>query len=156
MADSLKEGAKAPPIHLQTDADQPFDLSAKKGTNVVLYFYPKADTPGCTVEAHEFDNALSKIAKHDAEVYGISPDTPKAQTKFKEKCGLKLPLLCDVEKKVAEAYGVWVEKSMYGKTYMGIERATFLVDKGGIVRHIWRKVKVENHVKEVLAAVKTL
>jgi|SRR4051794_23367797 len=156
MADSLKEGVKAPAIQLQTDADKPFDLAAQKGRNTVLYFYPKADTPGCTIEAHEFDNALPKFAKYDADVYGISPDTPKAQTKFKEKCSLKLPLLCDVEKKVAEAYGVWAEKSMYGKKYMGVERTTFIIGKDGKIAKIFSKVKPAGHANEVLEALAAL
>jgi peroxiredoxin Q/BCP len=150
MADSLKEGAMAPAIQLQTDTEAAFDLAAKKGKNVVLYFYPKADTPGCTIEAHEFDNALAKFAGHDAEVFGISPDTPKAQAKFKSKCDLKLPLLCDVDHKVAEAYGVWAEKSMYGKKYMGVARTTFLIGKDGKIAKIFSKVKPAGHAQEVL------
>ncbi len=156
MADSLKEGAKAPAIQLRTDTEETFDLTAQKGKNLVLYFYPKADTPGCTVEAHEFDAALKKFAKHDAEVFGISPDTPKAQSKFKEKCDLKLPLLCDVDHKVAEAYGVWVEKSMYGKKYMGVERTTFLIGKDGKIAKIFSKVKPAGHAEEVLQALSAL
>jgi thioredoxin-dependent peroxiredoxin len=156
MADLLKEGVKAPAVQLQTDTEETFDLGAQKGKNVVLYFYPKADTPGCTVEAHEFDAALKKFAKHDTEVFGISPDTPKAQSKFKEKCDLKLPLLCDVEHKVAEAYGVWVEKSMYGKKYMGVERTTFLIGKDGKIAKIFSKVKPAGHAEEVLQALAAL
>jgi len=156
MADSVKEGAKVPAIQLQTDADVPFDLADHKGKNVVLYFYPKADTPGCTIEAHEFDNALAKFAKFDAEVYGISPDTPKAQKKFKDKCSLKLPLLCDEEHRVAETYGVWAEKSMYGKKYMGVARTTFIIGKDGKIAKVFSKVKPEGHAEEVLAALAAL
>jgi peroxiredoxin Q/BCP len=156
MADSVKEGAKAPGVKLQTDTEEAFDLAAQKGKNVVLYFYPKADTPGCTIEAHEFDNALAKFAKQDAVVYGISPDTPKAQAKFKDKCDLKLPLLCDVDHAVAESYGVWVEKSMYGKKYMGVERTTFLIGKDGKIAKIFSKVKPAGHAQEVLDALAAL
>jgi thioredoxin-dependent peroxiredoxin len=156
MTDTVKEGVAAPEIRLQTDADQPFDLAEQKGKNVVLYFYPKADTPGCTIEAHEFNDALKKFGKYDAEVYGISPDPPKAQSKFKDKCGLKFPLLCDVEHKVAEAYGVWAEKSMYGKKYMGVERTTFIIGKDGKVAKIFSKVKPAGHAEEVLEALAAL
>lgn len=156
MADSVKEGAEAPAIELQTDSEQTFHLEAQTGRNVVLYFYPKADTPGCTIEAHEFNDALKKFAKFDADVYGISPDAPKAQAKFKGKCDLQFPLLCDVEHKVAEAYGVWGEKSMYGKKYMGVERTTFLIGKDGKIAKVFTKVKPAGHAAEVLEALAAL
>jgi peroxiredoxin Q/BCP len=156
MADSLKEGVNAPAIRLQTDTEETFDLADHQGKNVVLYFYPKADTPGCTIEAHEFNDALKKFGKHDAEVFGISPDTPKSQAKFKGKCDLKFPLLCDVEHKVAEAYGVWGEKSMYGKKYMGIERTTFVIGKDGKIAKVFSKVKPAGHAEEVLEALAAL
>jgi peroxiredoxin Q/BCP len=156
MADSLKEGVNAPAIRLQTDTEETFDLGDHQGRNVVLYFYPKADTPGCTIEAHEFNDALKKFGKHDAEVFGISPDAPKAQAKFKGKCDLKFPLLCDVEHKVAEAYGVWGEKSMYGKKYMGIERTTFVIGKDGRIAKVFSKVKPAGHAEQVLEALAAL
>ena len=148
----LREGDKAPDIHLQTDADTPFDLGAHKGRKVVVYFYPRADTPGCTVEAQEFNEAYNKIADKAAEVVGISPDTLKAQTKFKEKFGLGFTLLCDVDKAVAKAYGVVKEKNMYGKKVMGIERTTFVIAADGTIEKIFAKVKPEGHAEAVLAA----
>jgi peroxiredoxin Q/BCP len=156
MADPVKEGIKAPAIKLQTDTEADFDLAKVKGRNVVLYFYPKADTPGCTIEAHEFNDALNKVAKYDAEVYGISPDPPKAQAKFKAKFDLKFSLLCDVEHKVAEAYGVWGEKSMYGKKYMGVDRTTFIIGKDGKIAKVFSKVKPAGHAAEVLEALAAL
>jgi peroxiredoxin Q/BCP len=152
----LKEGAKAPAIKLQTDTEEDFDLAAHKGKNVVVYFYPKADTPGCTVEACEFRDNHKKIDKLDTIVVGVSPDTPKALAKFKQKFNLNFPLLADVDHKVAEAYGVWAEKSMYGKKYMGIERTTFVIDKEGNIAKIFRKVKPAGHAEEILEAVGTI
>ncbi len=148
----LKEGDQAPAIHLQTDTGADFDLAQQKGRKLVAFFYPRADTPGCTVEAQEFNDAYKKIAAKGAEVVGISPDTPKAQTKFKEKFGLGFTLLCDVEKQAAEAYGVVKEKNMYGKKVMGIERTTFLIDENGKIQKIFPKVKPEGHAEEVLSA----
>ncbi len=148
----LKEGDKAPAIHLQTDTGAEFDLEKNQGRKLVMFFYPRADTPGCTIEAQEFNDAYKKIAEKGAEVVGISPDTPKAQTKFKEKFGLTFTLLCDVEKEVAEAYGVLKQKNMYGQTVMGIERTTFLIDEAGVIRKIFPKVKPEGHAEEVLLA----
>src|SRR5229473_8085413 len=118
----LKEGDKAPDIQLETDTGEPFRLSAQKGKKVVLYFYPRADTPGCTIEACEFRDQSKKFAKKDAVIVGISPDAVKSQAKFKDKFDLPFTLLCDVDKKAAEAYGVYKEKNMYGKKVMGIER----------------------------------
>ena len=147
----LKEGDKAPAIKLQTDKGEEFDLSRHKGKKVVVYFYPRADTPGCTIEAKEFNDAYQKIAKKGSEVFGISPDTPKAQTKFKEKFGLGFTLLCDVDKEAANAYGVVKEKNMYGKKVMGIERTTFIIGPDGKIEKIFNKVKPEGHAEEVLA-----
>jgi peroxiredoxin Q/BCP len=149
---AVKEGDKAPAIHLQTDTGDNFDLSTLKGKNVVLYFYPKADTPGCTTEACEFRDDGPKFAGENTVILGISPDPPKAQAKFKEKFSLPFTLLCDVDHKVAEAYGVWAEKSMYGKKYMGIERTTFLIDKDGKLAKIFSKVKPAGHSAQVLEA----
>src|SRR5271154_860702 len=118
----LNEGDKAPEISLDTDSGEPFKLSSLKGKNVVLYFYPKADTPGCTKESCEFRDTTKKFTKANTVIVGVSPDKAAAQTKFKDKFDLPFTLLADVDHKVAEAYGTWVEKSMYGRKYMGIER----------------------------------
>lgn len=147
----LEPGSPAPPIQLQTDSGEAFDLSSAKGKTVVLFFYPKADTPGCTTEACEFRDAYPKFGDSTL-VLGISPDTPKAQAKFKEKFGFPYPLLADSEHAVAEAYGVWKEKSMYGKKYMGVERTTFVIDKDGKIAKVFHKVKPAGHAEEVLAA----
>jgi peroxiredoxin Q/BCP len=146
----LQPGSPAPAIQLQTDTGDTFDLSSARGKKVVLFFYPKADTPGCTTEACEFRDAYPKFGD-SAIVLGISPDTPKAQAKFKEKFGFPYPLLADTEHAVAEAYGVWKEKSMYGKKYMGIERTTFVIDESGNIAKIFNKVKPAGHAEEVLA-----
>jgi peroxiredoxin Q/BCP len=151
---ALKEGAKAPDITRETDSGEKLKLSSLQGKNVVLYFYPKADTPGCTTEACDFRDRSQDFAKLDAVIIGISPDAVKAQAKFKTKFELPFHLLADVEHSAAEKYGVWVEKSMYGKTYMGVERSTFLINKEGKLAKIWNKVKVAGHADEVLAALK--
>ncbi len=148
----LKEGSKAPDITLETDSGDKLKLSSLKGTPVVLYFYPKSDTPGCTTEACEFRDHSQAFAKHDAVIIGVSPDAVKAQMKFKTKYDLPFTLLADAEHAAAEKYGVWVEKSMYGKKYMGVERSTFLIDKEGKIVKIWSKVKPAGHAEEVLAA----
>jgi|SRR5579872_7420115 len=148
----LKEGDKAPDIELTTDAGEPFRLSSLKGKKVVLYFYPRADTPGCTIEACEFRDNSRKLAKQDAIVIGISPDSVKSQAKFKTKFDLPFTLLCDVDKEAAQAYGVYKEKNMYGKKVMGIERTTFLIDPSGRIAKIFPKVKAQGHAEQVLAA----
>ncbi len=147
----MKPGDPAPPIKLQTDTGADFDLAALKGKKVVLYFYPRASTPGCTIESCEFRDANRSIGKKGAVVVGISPDTPKAQTKFKEAQNLPFTLLCDVDHAVANAYGVWKEKNMYGKKVMGIERTTFVIDENGKIEKIFAKVKPAGHAAEVLA-----
>jgi peroxiredoxin Q/BCP len=147
----LETGDKAPAIQLQTDNGEQFRLSSLKGKKVVLYFYPRADTPGCTIEAHEFSDATKVFSKKNAVILGISPDTPAAQAKFKAKYSLPFTLLCDVDKTVAKAYGVWKEKNMYGKKVMGIERSTFVIDEDGKLAKIFRKVKAEGHAEEVLS-----
>lgn len=146
------EGQLAPEIQLLTDSGEPFQLSSLRGKNVVLYFYPKADTPGCTKEACAFRDESPKLNAANTVVVGVSPDKPGAQAKFKEKFGLPFTLLADTEHQAAEAYGVWVEKSMYGKKYMGVERATFVIGPDGNIKKIFPKVKVDGHVEEVLAA----
>jgi peroxiredoxin Q/BCP len=148
----LKEGDTAPGIELQTDAGEPFDLKSVRGKKVVLFFYPKASTPGCTVEACEFRDTFKEFEKQGVVVLGISKDTPKAQTTFKVNQKLPYTLLCDVDKKVVEAYGVWKEKNMYGKKVMGVERTTFVIDEKGKIRKIFSKVKPAGHAEEVLAA----
>ena len=148
---ALKEGDKAPAIKVQTDTGEPFDLAQLKGQKVVLYFYPRADTPGCTIEANEFRDAIKKF-QNKAVVLGISPDTPKAQAKFKEKYKLPFTLLCDPDKQVAEAYGVMKEKNMYGKKVWGVARTTFLIDEQGKIEKIFEKVKPEGHAEQVLCA----
>lgn len=152
----LKEGAKAPDIKLQTDNGEELKLSSLKGKNVVLYFYPKSDTPGCTTEACGFRDADIKIQKLGAVVLGVSPDTVKAQAKFRAKFELPFTLLADPDHSAAEAFGVWVEKSMYGRKYMGVARTTFLIGKDGKIAKIFEKVKPAGHADEVLAALKEL
>jgi thioredoxin-dependent peroxiredoxin len=152
MAKVLQEGDPAPAIHVDDDQGRPFDLASLKGKNVVLYFYPKADTPGCTKEACEFRDNSKKFTKADTVIVGVSPDKSAAQSKFKDKFDLPFTLLADIDHKVTEDYGSWVEKSMYGKKYMGVERSTFLIGKDGKIRKIFRKVKPEGHAEEVFAA----
>lgn len=152
----LKPGDKAPAFSLPGDGGSKLSLSQFKGKPVVLYFYPKDDTTGCTKEALDFTAAKAKFDKLGAVVIGCSRDSVAAHDKFKTKHKLSVQLASDEEGKVTEAYGVWVEKSMYGRKYMGIERATFLIDGAGKIRQIWHKVKVPGHIAEVLAAVQAL
>ncbi len=146
----LKEGDQAPDIHLRTDSGEEFQLADLKGKRLVLYFYPKADTPGCTTEACEFRDGIQGFGKKGAVVVGISPDKPSAQAKFKTKYGLPFALLADEEKAAANAYGVWKEKNMYGKKVMGIERTTFVIGPDGKIEKIYGKVKAKGHAAEVL------
>lgn len=149
---ALKIGSKAPDFTLATDAGEQLKLSSLKGKTVVLYFYPKSDTPGCTTEACEFRDQNETFAAKDAVILGVSPDPVKAQAKFRGKFGLPFPLLADEEHAVAEKYGVWVEKSMYGKKYMGVERSTFVIGPDGKIAKIFNKVKPAGHAAEVLEA----
>lgn len=149
----LKEGDTAPPIALATDTGQPFELASLQGKNVVLYFYPKADTPGCTKEACAFKNNSTKFGAANTVIVGVSPDASKEQARFKEKFDLPFTLLADADHTAAEAYGVWKEKSMYGKKYMGVDRTTFVIDPAGKIKKIYPKVKVDGHAEEVLAAI---
>ncbi len=144
----ITEGSKAPAFDMPADGGGRATLSGP----TVLYFYPKADTPGCTNEAKDFTAYADAFTKAGVTVIGVSKDPVKKLDKFKAKYDLKVTLASDEETGVTEAYGVWVEKSMYGKTYMGIERATFLIDGTGVVRRVWRKVSVKGHAEEVLAA----
>jgi peroxiredoxin Q/BCP len=153
---SVKAGDKAPDFTLLADGGRKIALKALKGKAVVLYFYPKDDTSGCTAEACAFRDAFPDFSRVKAEVVGISRDSVASHDKFKKKYKLPFALATDEDGKVCEAYGVWVEKSMYGRKYMGIERSTFLIDKVGVVRHIWRKVKVPGHAAEVLEALRAM
>jgi peroxiredoxin Q/BCP len=153
---SLKVGDKAPGFTMATDGGGKVSLEQLKGKKVVLYFYPKDDTPGCTAEACAFRDSLPDFSKVKATVIGVSKDSVASHEKFKKKFKLPFPLASDEDGKVTEAYGVWVEKSMYGRKYMGIERATFLIDEKGVIRNIWRKVKVDGHAEEVLEALNGL
>ncbi len=153
---SLEVGDKAPNFNLPTDGGGNISLKDLKGETVILYFYPKDDTPGCTKEACGFRDALPEFSKAKAKVIGVSKDPVKKHDKFKEKFDLTFPLASDEDGAVCEAYGAWVEKSMYGRKYMGIDRSTFLIDGKGVIRGIWRKVKVPGHVDEVLKAAQDL
>ena len=153
---SLTIGDKAPDFTIATDGGGTFCLSEMVGHNVIIYFYPKDDTPGCTKEACEFRDSLPDFSNSSSKIIGISKDTVAKHDKFKSKYDLPFTLGADLEGDVCEVYGTWVEKSMYGRQYMGIERATFLVDKEGVLQGIWRKVKVKGHVEEVLGAVQNL
>jgi peroxiredoxin Q/BCP len=146
----LKEGDTAPEIRLETDTGEIFDLSRHKGETVILYFYPRSDTPGCTVEACEFRDSSMNITRKGALIVGISPDTVKAQAKFKTKFDLPFTLLADADRKVAEAYGVVKEKNMYGKKVMGVARTTFIIGPDGKIAKIFDKVKPEGHAGQVL------
>ena len=152
----IETGRKAPDFKLSGDDGHDIQLSKLKGRIVVVYFYPKDDTSGCTAEAKDFSCMAGDFAKAGAEIVGISPDSAVSHQKFKTKHDLSLRLAADEDKAAASAYGVWLEKSMYGKKYMGVERSTFLINSAGRVSQIWRKVKVLGHAAEVLAAVKAL
>jgi thioredoxin-dependent peroxiredoxin len=149
-------GKIAPDFTLPTDGGGKIALKSLRGQTVVIYFYPKDDTTGCTAQACGFRDALPKFGKINATVIGISRDSVASHDKFKTKYKLPFTLASDDKGAVTERYGVWVEKSMYGRKYMGIERSTFLIDDKGVVRQEWRKVKVPGHVDEVLKAVKAL
>jgi len=146
------EGDAAPEIELADDGGNAFRLSSLRGKNVVLYFYPKANTSGCTKEACAFRDNSKKLTKADTVIVGVSPDKSAAQASFRAKYDLPFTLLADTDHKAAEAWGVWKEKSMYGRKYMGVERTTFLIDKKGRVARVFPKVKIEGHAEEVLEA----
>ncbi len=153
---SLNVGDPAPDFTLPTDSGGTVSLAAFRGKKVIVYFYPKDDTPGCTTEACGFRDALPDFSDADAVVIGISKDSPASHDKFKTKYGLPFLLASDEEGTVVESFGSWVEKLNYGKRYMGIERSTFLIDRDGTVQAIWRKVRVDGHVAKVLEAAKAL
>lgn len=152
----LNEGDKAPDVTLELPDGSSTSIAAEAGKTLVLYFYPKDDTPGCTTEAQAFSALADDFAAAGASVIGVSKDNAARHAKFIAKHGLKLRLASDNDGSVCEAYGTWIEKTLYGRAYMGIDRATFLIDKDGRIARIWRKVKVKGHAEEVLAAAKAL
>jgi peroxiredoxin Q/BCP len=147
----LKEGDAAPEFKVLTDSGEEFNLADHKNEKIVLYFYPRADTPGCTVESCSFRDAVRKFTKKGVTVIGVSPDTSKAQAKFKEKFDLNFTLLADADKDIATKFGVMKEKNMYGKKVMGVARTTFVIENGKIAK-VFNNVKPEGHAEEVLAA----
>jgi len=149
---SVDVGDKAPDFDLPSDGGGKISLKSLRGKKVVLYFYPKDDTPGCTTEACAFRDSLPDFSKVKATVIGVSKDDVKSHDRFKKKYDLPFPLVSDEDGKLVKAFGVWVEKSMYGRKYVGIDRSTFLIDEKGIIRGVWRKVKVNGHAEEVLEA----
>ncbi|GAB4295120.1 MAG: thioredoxin-dependent thiol peroxidase [Ignavibacteriaceae bacterium] len=151
----VEEGKKAPDFKLKDQNGKQHKLSDYKGKKVVLYFYPKDNTPGCTTEACNFRDEFSAFRKLDAVIIGVSPDSITSHKNFAEKYNLPFTLLSDEEKKVIEKYGVWVEKTLYGRKYMGVERSTFIIDENGKIKKIFRKVKVNGHNKEVTEALKS-
>lgn len=152
----LNEGAKAPPFHLPRDGGGMISLSDFSGKKLVLFFYPRADTPGCTREAIDFTRLKGDFAEAGAEVLGISADSLKAQESFRDKHKLAVPLIADEKHQMLEAYGAWGEKSMYGRTFLGILRTTVLVDTDGHIARVWRRVKVDGHADAVLEAARSL
>ncbi len=149
----LKEGDFAPDVDLLNERGERFRLSALRGKKVVLYFYPRASTPGCTIEACQFRDASGQFAGRNAVIVGVSPDKPEAQQKFKTNQKLPFTLLADVDKAAAQAYGVWTQKSFMGRKFMGVERSTFLIGADGRIEKIFRKVKANGHAAQVLAAI---
>ena len=152
----ITEGSKAPSFDMATADGGRVSLDGLKGRAVVLYFYPKADTPGCTTEGQDFSALIADFEQAGATVIGVSRDPVKKLDRFKARYDLKVILASDEPEDVTEAFGVWVQKKLYGREYMGIERATFLIDGTGIIHRVWRKVSVKGHATEVLAAVQSL
>lgn len=152
----LEAGDQAPDFRLPAGAAEPISLHALRGSKIVLYFYPKDDTGGCTAEAIAFDGLRAQFAQAGTQIIGISPDSLASHARFKRKHRLGLALASDEAKTMLEAYGVWKEKSLYGRKYMGVERTTMLIDANGAIARIWRKVKVPGHAGEVLAAARAL
>jgi peroxiredoxin Q/BCP len=153
---AITQGSKAPPFTLPATDGRTVSLEGLKGRKVVLYFYPKDDTSGCTLEALHFQALKRDFAAADTEIVGVSPDGLKSHDKFRAKYGLDFTLASDEEKTMLEAYGVWAEKSMYGRKYMGVERTTVLIDRDGTIARVWNKVKVPGHAEEVLEAARAL
>lgn len=156
MSDWLAEGTQAPEFHLEANDGTKVKLSSLRGKPVVLYFYPKDDTPGCTKEACGFRDSHAAIQKHGAVVLGVSPDDVASHQKFVSKYDLNFRLLADTDHKLADQYGAWREKNMYGKKSMGIQRSTYLIDKKGTIAKVWKKVQAEGHDQQVLDALKEL
>lgn len=152
----ITEGQKAPAFDMATDGGGRVSLAGLKGQKIVLYFYPKADTPACTTEGQDFSALIDDFAAAGAVVIGVSRDPVRKLDRFKAKHDLKVVLASDEPEDVTNAWGVWVQKKLYGREYMGIERATFLIDGQGVIRRIWRKVSVKGHAAEVLAAAQSL
>ncbi|HEU6442650.1 MAG TPA: peroxiredoxin [Microvirga sp.] len=153
---ALTPGTQAPAFSLPVTGGAEISLDSLKGRKVVLYFYPKDDTSGCTLEARNFQALRKEFEASGTEIVGVSPDSLKSHDKFRTKYDLEFPLASDEGKSMLEAYGVWVEKSMYGRKYMGVERTTVLIDRDGRIAKVWNKVKVPGHAEEVLAAAKAL
>ena len=151
----LDIGSKAPDFKAETDSGEQVSLKDFRGKTVVLYFYPKDDTTGCTKEACDFRDNFARLKKAGVVVLGVSPDSVKKHEKFKEKYELPFTLVSDPDKTICGLYDVWKEKSMYGRKYMGVERSTFVIDENGKIKALWRKVKVPGHVEEVMEAVKS-
>jgi len=156
MADWLEEGEKAPAFTLSADDGSKMKLADLKGSPVVLYFYPADDTPGCTREACAFRDRSAELKKLGVKVFGVSPDDVASHVKFRDKFKLNFPLLADPDHKVAEKFGAWREKNMYGKKSMGIVRSTFLIGPDGVIRRVWRSVKVDGHDEAVIEALKQM
>jgi peroxiredoxin Q/BCP len=156
MADWLEEGTKMPAFTLADDTGTKIKSSRWAGAPLVIYFYPKDDTPGCTKQACAFRDAEDPLRQHGAAVVGISCDPPASHAKFRDKYSLNFPLLCDVDHEVAEKFGAWREKNMYGKKSLGIQRSTFLIDAKGQVAKVWKRVQVEGHADQVLEALREL
>ncbi|MGH7164061.1 MAG: thioredoxin-dependent thiol peroxidase [Nitrospiraceae bacterium] len=154
MGEELKAGDQAPDFSLQNESGKPVSLTSLRGKQVILYFYPKDDTPGCTKEACSFRDSLKRVEKAGSVVLGVSLDDGESHRKFIAKHRLPFPLLSDVNTTVSKAYGVYKQKHMYGKKFWGIERSTFVIGEAGIIKAVFRKVKVDGHVDEVLAALK--
>ena len=153
---ALNPGDPAPAFSLPATGGGTIELAALKGRKAVLYFYPKDDTSGCTREAQDFQALMAAFASADTTVIGVSPDPMKSHDKFRAKYGLDFPLASDETKAMLQAFGVWVEKSMYGRKYMGVERTTVLIDRDGRIARVWRKVSVPGHAEEVLEAARSL
>lgn len=156
MAEWAEAGKKAPSFTLPSDNGTKVKLADLKGSIVVLYFYPKDDTPGCTKEACAFRDRQSELTKHGVKVLGVSPDDKESHAKFRDKFDLNFPLLVDKDHKIAEKYGAWREKNMYGKISMGIQRSTFLIDEEGKIAKVWKRVQVDGHDAKVLEEVAKL
>jgi thioredoxin-dependent peroxiredoxin len=156
MTEMLASGAKAPDFQLRREDGTEVSLKSLHGSKIVLYFYPRADTPGCTKEAIAFNGKRKDFAQAGTVVLGVSADPVKAQEKFRDKYTLEFPLLSDETHEMLEAYGAWGKKSMYGKSFMGVQRITYLIDAKGFIARVWPNVKVDGHAEEVLAAARSL